>query len=127
MQTRISFIDLVSNTCFPLLAAEELGFFKTEGLDAHIEAITLTTKAISALREGSTDVYASGSVHAVLNSFPCWKGVKVIAALSQGIPWLLACRPRRRARRYEYPEGVADWCRPRTRCGAQAIADRVGT
>src|SRR5678816_4162412 len=33
-----------------------------------------------------------GSVHAVLKSFPCWKGVKLIAALSQGIPWLLVVR-----------------------------------
>ena len=40
---RIAVIDLVSNTCFPLLAAEELGFFKAEGLDAHIEAIAITT------------------------------------------------------------------------------------
>jgi len=99
MQMRIAVIDLVSNTCFPLLAAEELEFFKAEGLDVHIEAITLTTKAISALREGSTDVYASGSVHAVLNSFPCWKGVKLIAALSQGIPWLLVVRADLRAER----------------------------
>jgi NitT/TauT family transport system substrate-binding protein len=93
MQMRIAVADFVSNTSFPLLAAEELGFFKAEGLDAQVELITPATKAISALCEGATNVYAGGSVHAVLKSFPRWKGVKLIAALSQGIPWLLVVRP----------------------------------
>jgi NitT/TauT family transport system substrate-binding protein len=99
MQMRIAVMDFVTNTCFPLLAAEELGFFKAEGLDAQVELITPATKAISALREGATDAYAGGSVHAVLKSFPCWKGVKLIAALSQGIPWLLVVRADLRAER----------------------------
>ena len=34
---RIAAVDLVSNTCFPALAADELGFFKGEGLDVQIE------------------------------------------------------------------------------------------
>jgi ABC-type nitrate/sulfonate/bicarbonate transport system substrate-binding protein len=54
---------------------------------------------MSALREGATDAYAGGSVHAVLKSFPCWKGVKLLAALSQGIPWLLVVRADVRAER----------------------------
>jgi NitT/TauT family transport system substrate-binding protein len=99
MQMRIAVMDFVTNTCFPLLAAEELGFFKAEGLDAQVELITPATKAISALREGATDAYAGGSVHAVLKSFPCWEGVKLIAALSQGIPWLLVVRADLRAER----------------------------
>ena len=99
MQMRIAVADFVTNTCFPLLVAEELGFFKAEGLDAQVELITPATKAISALREGATDAYAGGSVHAVLKSFPCWKGVKLIAALSQGIPWLLVVRADLRAER----------------------------
>jgi len=89
---RIAVSDFVTNTSFPLFAAEELGFFKADGLDVRIELITPVTKAISALHEGTTDVFASGSVHAVLKHFPCWKGVKLIAALSQGIPWLLVVR-----------------------------------
>jgi NitT/TauT family transport system substrate-binding protein len=99
MQMRIAVADVVTNTCFPLIAAEELGFFKAEGLDAQVELITPATKAVSALREGATDAYAGGSVHAVLKSFPCWKGVKLIAALSQGIPWLLVVRADLRAER----------------------------
>jgi NitT/TauT family transport system substrate-binding protein len=99
MQMRIAVADLVTNTCFPLLVAEELGFLKAEGLDARVELITPATKAISALRDGATDAYAGGSVHAVLRSFPSWKGVKLIAALSQGIPWLLVVRAELRAER----------------------------
>ena len=96
---RIAVADFVTNTCFPLLAAEDLGFFKAEGLDAQIELIAPANKAISALREGATEAYAGGSVHSVLRSFPCWKGVKVIAALSQGLPWLLVVRAALRAER----------------------------
>ena len=86
---RIAVSDFVTNTNFPLFAAEELGFFKAEGLDAQVELIAPPTKAISALREGTIDAYGGGSVHIVLKSFPGWKGVKLFAALSQGIPWLL--------------------------------------
>jgi len=92
VETKIAVIDFVTNTTFPLLAAEELGFFKAEGLDAHLELIVPAPKAIAALREGTADAYAAGSVHAVLKSFPSWKGVNLIAALSQGIPWLLVVR-----------------------------------
>jgi NitT/TauT family transport system substrate-binding protein len=92
MQLRIGLPDLVSNTCFPVLAAQELGFFKAEGLDAHVELITPANKAISGLRDDVIDVFASGSVHAVLKFFPRWESVKVIAALSHGIPWVLVVR-----------------------------------
>ena len=89
---RIAVSDFVTNTNFPVFAAEELGFFKADGLDVRIELITPVTKAISALHEGTIDAFASGSVHAVLKHFPCRKGVKLIAALSQGLPWLLVVR-----------------------------------
>ena len=99
MRMRIAVSDVVSNTSFSVLAAEELGFLKAEGLDAHVELIAPVTKAISALREGAADAFASGSVHAVLRFFPRWDGVKLIAALSQGIPWLLVVRADVRAER----------------------------
>jgi NitT/TauT family transport system substrate-binding protein len=99
MRMRIAVSDVVSNTSFPVLAAEELEFFKAEGLDAHVELIAPVTKAISVLREGAADAFASGSVHAVLRFFPRWNGVKLIAALSQGIPWLLVVRADCRAER----------------------------
>jgi ABC-type nitrate/sulfonate/bicarbonate transport system substrate-binding protein len=46
---RIAVADFVTNTCFPLFAAEELGFFKAEGLDAQVELITPATKAMSVM------------------------------------------------------------------------------
>jgi ABC-type nitrate/sulfonate/bicarbonate transport system substrate-binding protein len=88
---RIAAVDLVSNTCFPALAADELGFFKAEGLDAHIELVA-ALGATKALRNGSADAMIAGSVHDVLTEFPCWVGVKLLVALSQGTPWLLVVR-----------------------------------
>ncbi len=91
MKLRIAAVDLVSNTCFPVLAAHELGFFKTEGLDAHIELAAMLG-ATKALRDGSADAMIAGSVHDVLTEFPQWKGAKLVVALSQGTPWLLVVR-----------------------------------
>jgi NitT/TauT family transport system substrate-binding protein len=91
VQLRIAAVDLVSNTCFPALAADELGFFKAEGLDARIELAAMLG-ATKALRAGAADAMIAGSVHDVLTEFPDWKGVKIAVALSQGTPWLLAVR-----------------------------------
>ncbi|HEY3643031.1 MAG TPA: ABC transporter substrate-binding protein [Xanthobacteraceae bacterium] len=88
---RIAAVDLVSNTCFPALAAEELGVFKGEGLDAHIELVP-ALGATKALRNGSVDAMIAGSVHDILTEFPGWKGAKLVVALSQGTPWLLVVR-----------------------------------
>jgi len=88
---RIAAVDLVSNTCFPALAAEELGFYKAEGLDAHIELVPMLG-ATKALRDGTADAMIAGSVHDVLTEFPRWEGAKLIVALSQGTPWLLVVR-----------------------------------
>lgn len=91
MQIRIAAVDLISNTCFPVLAAAELGFFKAEGLDAQIELVAMLG-ATKALRSGSADAMIAGSVHDVLTEFPQWKGAKLVVALSQGTPWLLVIR-----------------------------------
>ncbi|HKY06684.1 MAG TPA: ABC transporter substrate-binding protein [Candidatus Binatia bacterium] len=91
MQLRIAAVDLVSNTCFPALAADELGFFKAEGLDARIELVAMLG-ATKALRAGAADAMIAGSVHDVLTEFPDWNGVKIAVALSQGTPWLLTVK-----------------------------------
>ena len=91
MQMRIAAVDLVSNTCFPALAAEVLGFYKAEGLDAHIELVPMLG-ATKALRSGAADAMIAGSVHDVLTEFPRWEGAKLVVALSQGTPWLLIVR-----------------------------------
>jgi len=98
MQLRIAAVDLVSNTCFPALAADELGFFKAEGLEARIELVA-ALGATKALRDGAADAMIAGSVHDVLTEFPDWKGVKIVVALSQGTPWLLVVRADLPARR----------------------------
>jgi NitT/TauT family transport system substrate-binding protein len=95
---RIAAVDLISNTCFPVLAADELGFFKEAGLDAHIELVA-ALGATKALRDGRADAMIAGSVHDVLTEFPQWKGVKIAVALSQGTPWLLVVRADHAARR----------------------------
>src|SRR5437016_5046731 len=90
-KTRIAAVDLVSNTCFPLLAADELGLFKAEGLDVEIELLPML-RGTQALRNGTVDLMAAGSVYDILTEFPEWKGSKIIVALSQGTPWLLVVR-----------------------------------
>jgi ABC-type nitrate/sulfonate/bicarbonate transport system substrate-binding protein len=91
VQFRIAAVDLVSNTCFPALAADALGYFKAEGLDASIELAAMLG-ATKALRDGSADAMIAGSVHDVLTEFPDWRGVKIVVALSQGTPWLVTVR-----------------------------------
>lgn len=95
---RIAAVDLVSNTCFPALAADVLGFFKAEGLDARIELVA-ALGATRALRDGSADAMIAGSVHDLLTEFPDWSGAKICVALSQGTPWLLTVRTDLEAKR----------------------------
>jgi NitT/TauT family transport system substrate-binding protein len=98
MKMRIAAVDLVSNTCFPALTADVLGFYKAEGLDARIDLVA-ALGATKALRDGSADAMIAGSVHDVLTEFPRWEGVKLAVALSQGTPWLLVVRADLPARR----------------------------
>ncbi len=100
MKIRIAAVDLVSNTCFPALAADVLGYYKAEGVDAEIELVA-ALGATKALRRGDVDAMIAGSVHDVLTEFPDWNGVKLAVALSQGTPWLLVVRSDLRARRGE--------------------------
>jgi len=95
---RIAAVDLVSNTCFPALAADELGYFKREGLDARIELVAMLG-ATKALRQGGADAMIAGSVFDLLTEFPNWEGAKIAVALSQGTPWLLVVRSNHAANR----------------------------
>ena len=88
---RIAAVDLITNTCFPMLAAEQLGLFKAEGVDVEIELIA-ALNGTKALRAGAVDMMAAGSIYDVLTEFPGWNGVKIVVALSQGTPWLLTVR-----------------------------------
>lgn len=98
---RIAAVDLVSNTCFPALAADELGFFKAEGLDARITLVPMLG-ATRAIKDGTADAMIAGSVHDLLTSFPDWAGAKICVALSQGTPWLLTLRADIAAKRGDF-------------------------
>jgi NitT/TauT family transport system substrate-binding protein len=98
VKLRIAAVDLISNTCFPALAAEVLGFFASEGLEARIESVPMLG-ATKALHAGTVDAMVAGSVHDVLTEFPDWRGVKIVVALSKGTPWLLVVRADLAARR----------------------------
>src|SRR5712692_7175614 len=87
---RIATPDLVTNSYFPALAAEELGIYREEGLDAHVELMP-SLDAVNALRDGAVD-FVAGGAHTMLLAFPGWKGAKLVATLSQGTPWLLVMR-----------------------------------
>jgi ABC-type nitrate/sulfonate/bicarbonate transport system substrate-binding protein len=88
---RIAAVDFISNTCFPVLAADELGLFKAEGLDVQIELLP-SLLGTQGLRAGTVDIMSAGSVYDVLTEFPGWNGAKIVVALSQGTPWLLVVR-----------------------------------
>ena len=94
---KIATPDLVTNSYFPALAAEELGLFREEGIDAHVELLP-SLDAVNALRDGRVD-FVAGGAHSTLLAFPGWKGAKLVVALSQGTPWLLVLRSDIRARR----------------------------
>jgi NitT/TauT family transport system substrate-binding protein len=94
---RIATPDLVTNSYFPALAAEELGIFREEGLDAHVELMP-SLEAVNALRDGVVD-FVAGGAHTTLLAFPQWKGAKLVVTLSQGTPWLLVLRADLPARR----------------------------
>jgi NitT/TauT family transport system substrate-binding protein len=87
---RIATPDLVTNSYFPALAAEELGVYRQEGLDAHVELLP-SLEAVNALRDGVVD-FVAGGAHTMLLAFPRWQGAKLVVTLSQGTPWLLVVR-----------------------------------
>src|SRR5262245_45957770 len=94
---RIATPDLVTNSYFPALAAEELGVYREEGLDAHAELLP-ALEAVNALQDGAVD-FVAGGAHTMLLAFPGWKGAKLVVTLSQGTPWLLVLRADIPARR----------------------------
>ena len=96
---RIAVPDLISNSYFPVIAAVELGFFKSEGLDTkRVELLFPVPKTMEALREGELDL-AVGSAHATLAAFPDWKGARLLVALAQRMYWFLVLRSDLRAKR----------------------------
>ena len=97
---RIGVPDLISNSYFPVIAAVDLGAFKTEGLDAEVELLFPVPKAMEALRDGELD-FVAGSAHATLTAFPDWNGAKLLVALARHMYWFLVLRSDLGAKRGE--------------------------
>jgi NitT/TauT family transport system substrate-binding protein len=85
---KLAIPDVISNSYFPALAAAELGFFRREGLDVEAELIFPVDRAYRALQYGKVD-FVAGAAHAALAAFPEWRGVRLLAALAQGMYWFL--------------------------------------
>src|SRR2546422_11356049 len=100
---KIATPDLVTNSYFPALAAEELGVYRAEGLDAHVELLP-SLDAVNALRDGAVD-FVAGGAHTMLLAFPGWESAKLAVALSPGTPWPLVLRAGLPARRGGGPAG----------------------
>jgi len=87
---RIAVPDFVSSTFFPLMAAKELGIFEEEGQDVEI-VLSNALGAVKSLRDGAVD-FSAGPAHAPMMFFPEWRGVKLVAVVSQGTPWMLVMK-----------------------------------
>ena len=83
--------DLISNSYFPVLAAADLGFFASEGLQVSVDLLFPVSEAYKALRAGEVD-FVGGSAHSALAAFPDWHGVKLLCAQAQGMYWFLVMR-----------------------------------
>ncbi|HTP82431.1 MAG TPA: ABC transporter substrate-binding protein [Alphaproteobacteria bacterium] len=94
---RLAVPDLVSNSYFPAIAAVELGCFREEGLTPKLELIFPNFKAFEALRAGKIDVVAAPA-HVALRVFPEGHGLKLLAALAQGMFWVLVMRAKLHAK-----------------------------
>jgi len=88
---RLAVPDLISNSYFPAVAADVLGFYEAEGLDLKHELLFPVDACYRALRDGDVD-FVGGSAHATLAGFPNFDGARLVASLSQGMYWFLIMR-----------------------------------
>jgi NitT/TauT family transport system substrate-binding protein len=95
---KIAVPDMISNSYFPAVAAVDLGFFASAGLDVSLEMIFPVDRAYHALAAGEID-FVAGSAHSALAAFPRWRGVKLLCAQAQGMYWFLVMRADLGARR----------------------------
>jgi len=87
---RIAIPDFVSSTFFPLIVAKELGIFEQEGQD--VELVSIPAPAhMESLRDGAIE-FAAATAHSPMMIFPDSRGVKLVATLSQGTPWMLVMK-----------------------------------
>ncbi len=124
---KIAVPDLISNSYFPAPAAVELGFFAAQGVQMEYELMFPVDAAYGALRDGKVD-FVGGSAHAALSAFPGWQGVKLVAALSQGMYWQLVVNKRRNIARGDLDaiKGLCIGAAPWVDTGLRGILLEVG-
>jgi NitT/TauT family transport system substrate-binding protein len=88
---RLLVADLDSPSYFVALAAAELGCFKKEGIEVELVRGYGAEKGPSFLQDGSLH-FLGGPAYIASRTFPGWKGVKLLCALSQYSYWFLAVR-----------------------------------
>jgi len=84
---RIWVPDLDSPSYFVAIAAVELGYFKEQGID--IEFVYNTLDGPELMRDGKLD-FIGGPAYAGTRTYPGWKGLKLLCALSQYSYWFMA-------------------------------------
>lgn len=88
---RIAIPDIVSNSYFVALTAIVAGHFADEGLEMGFEHIYPADKAFAALGDGKVE-FVAASAHGALPIYAEGHGVKLLAALAQGMYWFLVMR-----------------------------------
>lgn len=83
--------DLVSSSYLPAVVAARTWKPSDTGGELKLVHIFPARAAAEALRDGRVELLA-GPAHAVLHTFPNWKGIKILMALSQRTYWLLVAR-----------------------------------
>ena len=124
---KIAVPDFITNSYFPAGAAVELGFFREEGLDMTLEHIFPVNRACEVMRDGGVD-FVAGSAHAPLAAFPGWNGAKLLAALAQGMYWLLVVRSDLGAKRGDIAavKGLRIGAAPFVELGLRRMLSEVG-
>jgi NitT/TauT family transport system substrate-binding protein len=86
----------------PLFVADELGFFREEGLTLDVQALTETTQMIPLLAAGQIDVAFAGATPAVFNAVAQGARTRIVAARDVAVP---GCTQEVHGNRRSFPDG----------------------
>lgn len=89
---RVAITDWVSNSYFPVLAAEHFGCYAEHGIDAHVELAMPLKDAYERLRADEI-AYIGDGIHDCLPDGPGFGGLRALLTIQQGTPWLLVLHP----------------------------------
>jgi hypothetical protein len=118
---KIAIPDLISNSYFPVIAAVQLGYFESDGLDMQLELLFPVTRAMHALHDGQFD-FVAGAAHATLGAFPRWAGATGMSLAIEGAAQLAArVRPVLRATETEIDDALAAYSAERQPAALRAV------